>query len=196
MYNPTIASLLGSNSGRRSVPIPEATGLDRLGGQHPLDHPDVYAQVPGEGADAPMGTHRWRRRAAGGALRWRTAASYFRFCPPWLVDQARQPFGCEPSPPQDNHGLGYLQPLLDWLVALPKTIRARKTSRWAAEGERNHGVLLVWTDLWIAGWKRKPSIILFCISIVAASGLYTIMLDRFKPEVLRLLRPPSERIEL
>ena len=48
-------------------------------------------------------------------------------------------------------------------------------------------------DLWAAGWKKGQSIILFCISIVVASGLYTIVLSRLKPEVLR---PSSERIEL
>ena len=37
----------------------------------------------------------------------------------WLVDQAPQPAGREPSPPQDDHALGYLQSLLDLLVALP-----------------------------------------------------------------------------
>jgi amino acid transporter len=48
-------------------------------------------------------------------------------------------------------------------------------------------------DLWVAGWKKGQSVILFCISIVVASSLYTILLSRLKPEVLR---PTSERSEL
>jgi amino acid transporter len=45
-------------------------------------------------------------------------------------------------------------------------------------------------DLWLTGWKKGQSIILFCIAIVVASSLYTFLLSRLKPEVLRR---PSER---
>lgn len=40
-------------------------------------------------------------------------------------------------------------------------------------------------DLWLAGWEKGQSIISFCIAIVVASSLYTILLSRLKPEVLR-----------
>lgn len=39
--------------------------------------------------------------------------------------------------------------------------------------------------LWLAGWKRGQSIILFCILIVVGCTLYTILLSRLKPEALQ-----------
>lgn len=40
-------------------------------------------------------------------------------------------------------------------------------------------------DLWLAGWKRGQSIVLFSIAIVIACSLYTFLLSRFRPEALQ-----------
>jgi len=48
-------------------------------------------------------------------------------------------------------------------------------------------------DLWLAGWKKGQSVIVFCVSVTIASVLYTAALRKWRPSVLR--RGPISAIE-
>src|SRR5580658_2038273 len=76
--------------------------------------------MPGEGANAPMGSHRIGRGAAGGGRdAMANVGIIFSFSPATgLVHQARQAVGSVPSPPFNDHGLRDSQLLLDLFVPL------------------------------------------------------------------------------
>jgi amino acid transporter len=48
-------------------------------------------------------------------------------------------------------------------------------------------------DLWLAGWKKGQSVIVFCVLVTIASILYTAALRKWRPSVLR--RAPISAIE-
>jgi amino acid transporter len=51
------------------------------------------------------------------------------------------------------------------------------------------------TNLWNAGWENGQSIIVFCLSAVLLSGLYTVGLSWLRPETLQG-KSPSQRSRL